>query len=245
MKKNQHLRLFGGVRPPLLLLMLGLILFVYTSPSQGALPPLQDDDPQLPRNPKLDSYLADVAATAEVSTADALSVAESGLLRLSGDRVQVQVVTHPPGMEVAREAIAEAGGEVTSAGYDAPAVSSGVPYYLRVQTEDQVGNQAEWTTLFTLLYDNQPPLISDLTPANGSVTTDAWTPISATLSDPVPGSGVQPVSTTLILDSQVVTPQVNTAEGFACTTAFPGLWAGGGYAHRHQPLRRGLQGGCR
>jgi len=36
----------------------------------------------------------------------------------------------------------------TSAGYDAPAVPSGVPYYLRVQTEDQVGNQAQtgpWT----------------------------------------------------------------------------------------------------
>jgi len=36
----------------------------------------------------------------------------------------------------------------TAAGYDTLAVESGVPYYLRVQTEDQAGNQAEtgpWT----------------------------------------------------------------------------------------------------
>jgi hypothetical protein len=89
----------------------------------------------------------------------------------------------------------------TSAGYDAPAVSSGVPYYLRVQTEDQAGNQAEWTTLFTLLYDGEPPLITDLAPPNGSVITDAWPLILASLSDPTPGSGIQPVSTTLIVDS--------------------------------------------
>jgi RHS repeat-associated protein len=92
-----------------------------------------------------------------------------------------------------------------------------VPYHLRVQTEDQVGNQAEWTTLFTLLYDGEPPLITDLAPPTGSVITDAWPLISASLSDPTPGSGVQPLSTTFILDSQVVTPQVNTAEGFAYT----------------------------
>jgi hypothetical protein len=70
-----------------------------------------------------------------------------------------------------------------------------VPYYLRVQTEDQAGNQAEWTTLFTLLYDNQPPLITDLTPPNGSVITDAWPLISASLSDPTPGSGACPACT--------------------------------------------------
>jgi hypothetical protein len=93
------------------------------------------------------------------------------------------------------------------------------------QTEDQVGNQAAWTTLFTLMYDGQPPLITDTSPSGGSVITNAWPVISATLSDPEPGSGacpehcrrVEPLSTTLILDSEVVTPQVNTAEGFAYT----------------------------
>jgi hypothetical protein len=49
------------------------------------------------------------------------------------------------------------------------------------------------------------------------VITTAWPVISATLSDPEPGSGVQPLSTMLIIDSGVVTPQVNTASGFAYT----------------------------
>jgi hypothetical protein len=67
--------------------------------------------------------------------------------------------------------------------------------------------------------DGQPPIISDTIPANGSVITTSWPIISATLSDPEPGSGVQPLSTTLIIDSEVVTPQVNTAGGFAYTPA--------------------------
>lgn len=58
-----------------------------------------------------------------------------------------------------------------------------MPYYLRVQTEDQVGNQAAWVTLFTLLYDDQPPLISDLSPPNGAVLDTPWPTISATLSE--------------------------------------------------------------
>jgi hypothetical protein len=50
-----------------------------------------------------------------------------------------------------------------------------------------------------------------------SVIPTAWPVISATLSDPEPGSGVQPLSTTLIVDSEVVAPQVNTTSGFAYT----------------------------
>jgi hypothetical protein len=73
------------------------------------------------------------------------------------------------------------------------------------------------TCLFTLRFDGQPPLISDTIPADGSVITTAWSVISATLTDPEPGSGVQPLSTTLIVDSEVVTPQVNTTSGFAYT----------------------------
>jgi hypothetical protein len=41
--------------------------------------------------------------------------------------------------------------------------------------------------------------------------------ISATLSDPQPDSGVQPLSTMLMVDTQVVTQQVSTATGFAYT----------------------------
>jgi hypothetical protein len=105
----------------------------------------------------------------------------------------------------------------TAAAYNPPAVPSGVPHHLRAQTADNVDNWSEWTTLFSLQYDDQPPLISDTIPANGSVITTSWPVISATLSDPEPGSGVQPLSTTLIIDSEVVTPQVNTAAGFAYT----------------------------
>ncbi|MEJ2559729.1 MAG: Ig-like domain-containing protein, partial [Anaerolineae bacterium] len=71
--------------------------------------------------------------------------------------------------------------------------------------------------LFSLQFDDQPPFISDAIPADGSVITTSWPVISATLTDPEPGSGVQPLSTTLIIDSQVVTPQVNTTGGFAYT----------------------------
>ncbi len=93
-----------------------------------------------------------------------------------------------------------------------------------MELQDNVGNWSVWTTLFSLqspkgryTYDGQPPLISDTIPANGSVITSAWPIISTTLTDPAPGSGVQPLSTTLIIDSQVVTPQVKTADGFAYT----------------------------
>jgi hypothetical protein len=65
--------------------------------------------------------------------------------------------------------------------------------------------------------DGQSPFSSDTIPANGSVITSAWPVISASLTDPQPGSGVQPLSTTLIIDSQVVTPHVNTTSGFAYT----------------------------
>jgi YD repeat-containing protein len=128
----------------------------------------------------------------------------------------------------------------TAAAYNPPAVPSGVPHHLRAQTADNVDNWSEWTTLFSLqspkgslplgqtrgyTYDGQAPLISDTIPADGSVITTSWPVISATLTDPStslrtgpePGSGVQPLSTTLIIDSEAVTPQVNTAGGFAYT----------------------------
>jgi hypothetical protein len=109
----------------------------------------------------------------------------------------------------------------TAAAYKPHAVLSSVPHHLRVQTKDQAGNWSAWTAppLFTFQYDSVPPLIGDLTPSNSSVITTAWPMISASLSDPAPGSGacpelcrrVQPLSTTLMVDSQVVTPQVRSA----------------------------------
>jgi hypothetical protein len=59
----------------------------------------------------------------------------------------------------------------SAAAYNPPAVPSGVPHHLRAQTADNVDNWSEWTTLFSLQYDNQPPLISDTIPADGSVIT--------------------------------------------------------------------------
>ena len=123
MRKNQR-SVLGRARLVLPLLLLSLVLFVRASPSQGALPPLQDDDP---RNPKLDSYLANVAATAEVSVAEAVSLAESGSIRLSGDRVHVQVVTHAPGLEGAIRTITEAGGEVTGVGFGDTLIQGWLP----------------------------------------------------------------------------------------------------------------------
>jgi hypothetical protein len=78
----------------------------------------------------------------------------------------------------------------TAAAYNPPAVPSGVLHHLHAQTADHVDNWSEWTTLFSLQFDGQPPLISDTIPANGSVITSAWPVISATLTDPAPGSGV-------------------------------------------------------
>jgi len=97
------------------------------SPSQGAHPPPQDDDAHPPRNPKLDSYLANVAATAEESVGEALSAAESGSLRISGDRVHVQVVTHQAGWEGAVQAMTEAGGEVTGVGFGDTLIQGWLP----------------------------------------------------------------------------------------------------------------------
>ena len=127
MKKNQGSRFGGRARLVLPLLMLGILLFTNASPSQGAHPPPQDDDAHPPRNPKLDSYLANVAAAAEESVGEALSAAESGSLRISGDRVHVQVVTHQAGWEGAVKAIAEAGGEVTGVGFGDTLIQGWLP----------------------------------------------------------------------------------------------------------------------
>jgi hypothetical protein len=61
------------------------------------------------------------------------------------------------------------------------------------------------------------PLSAILSLSTDRVITTAWPVISATLYDPQRGSGVQLFSTTLIIDSEVVTPRVNAAGGFTYT----------------------------
>jgi subtilisin family serine protease len=127
LKNNQGSQVVGKVRLILSLLILSLILFSNLSISQAATPPVQDDDPRSARNPKLDSYLASLAAAAESSPGEALALAEAGSLRLSGDRVHVQILTHAPGLEGATQAVAEAGGEVTGVAFEDTLIQGWLP----------------------------------------------------------------------------------------------------------------------
>jgi hypothetical protein len=84
-------------------------------------------DLKAPRSPKLDSTLAALAAAAEDSAQTALAWARSQSLRLSGDRVHVQIVTHAAGLQRAIQAVTEAGGEVTQVGNDAALIQGWLP----------------------------------------------------------------------------------------------------------------------
>jgi subtilisin family serine protease len=127
MMENQHSKFLGGAKLVLSLLILSLILLSNVSISQGASPPVGDDGPPPPRNPKLDSYLANVADAAEISVGEARALAESGSLRLSGDRVHVQIVTHASGLEGVIQAITEAGGQVTGVGFGDTLIQGWLP----------------------------------------------------------------------------------------------------------------------
>jgi len=120
--ENRHARFLAGAKLVLSLSILGFILLPNVSIIQGASPPVDDE-----RNPKLDSYLADVAAAAEVSVGEARALAESESLRLSGDRVHVQILTHAPGLEGAVQAMTEAGGEVTGVGFGDTLIQGWLP----------------------------------------------------------------------------------------------------------------------
>ena len=84
-------------------------------------------DQQVIKHPKLDSELAEVATVARASTAEAVNLAKSGSLRLSDQRVQVQITTHAPGLANAVKAVTEAGGEVTGVGYDNTLIQGWLP----------------------------------------------------------------------------------------------------------------------
>lgn len=127
----------GGLRLASPLLTLILISVLINVPNSVAAPPPPDDpddmiagtvrlppeafslppdfaaNVQTSKNPKLDSTMEALAVAARASTANAVALANSQALRLSGNRVLVQIVTHAAGLENAVEAVAEAGGEVT------------------------------------------------------------------------------------------------------------------------------------
>lgn len=79
------------------------------------------------RNPHLDSAMAGLAAALEISTEEALALADAQALRLSGERAHVQIVTHAPGMSRAVQAVVDAGGEVTVIGNDATLIQGWLP----------------------------------------------------------------------------------------------------------------------
>jgi subtilisin family serine protease len=127
LKNNHGSPGVGKARLILSLLVLSLTLFTNGSISQAATPPVQDDDPRSARNPRLDSYLAALTAAAESSPGEALALAESGSLRLSGDRVHVQILTHAAELEDATQAVAEAGGEVTGVAFEDTLIQGWLP----------------------------------------------------------------------------------------------------------------------
>ena len=90
-------------------------------------------------NSKLDSTMAGLAAAAKISAEEAVGLAKSQSLRLSGNRVHVQIVTHAPGLENALKAVAKAGGEVTGVGNDDTLIQGWLP----VDTLETVAAQAD------------------------------------------------------------------------------------------------------
>ena len=82
-------------------------------PSAGILSTQAQEEVKAQANPKLDSVMAQLAATARVSSREALSSAHAQALALSGERIQVQIATDAVGAEHAARAVLEVGGEVT------------------------------------------------------------------------------------------------------------------------------------
>jgi subtilisin family serine protease len=146
MSKNPPSSSSPRLRLLLLLPLTLMLLLINTSYSLGAPPPPEDRaaalaaDPRAARNPKLDSVLADVAAMARVSQAKAIAQARSQSLRLSGDRVHVQLVTEASVLQPAIHIVTQAGGEVTGVGYDDTLIQGWLPVNAleRVAARDEV-----------------------------------------------------------------------------------------------------------
>jgi len=78
-------------------------------------------------NPKLDSTMVSLAAAAQDSTQKAIALARARSLKLSGNRVHVQVLTHAAGLENAIKTMTKAGGEVTGVGNDDTLIQGWLP----------------------------------------------------------------------------------------------------------------------
>lgn len=143
--------MMGKMKTVLFLLLLPLVavLVGYTSQAGAAqptgeseppfatvkLPPAAQSAPLLPatavkpatKHPKLDATLAAIATAAESSPTQALNLAASQQMRLSGERLHVQIITHAPALQAVAQAIAEAGGEVTGTGNSGTLIQGWLP----------------------------------------------------------------------------------------------------------------------
>jgi hypothetical protein len=142
MSKNSSSSSSPRLRLLVLLLLTPTLLLINTPYSLGA-PPSPEGraaGPRAVRNPKLDSVLADVAAVARVSEAKAVARARSQSLRLSGDRVQVQLVAEASVLQPAIHIVTQAGGEVTGVGYNDTLIQGWLPINAleRVAARDEV-----------------------------------------------------------------------------------------------------------
>ena len=119
-------------RLALLLFVACVILFAGVAPALAAPPPPDGQVSQAgappARHPKLDSSLAALAGAAQVSIANAKTLADSKLLTLSDSRVQVQIATHPAGLPNAVQAVSDAGGEVTGVGWGDTLIQAWLPF---------------------------------------------------------------------------------------------------------------------
>ncbi len=128
---------------------------------------------QTAKNPKLDSALTGLVAAAKVSSTAAKELAESQSLRLSDNRVHIQIVTSPAGLAQVTKAVAEAGGQVTGTGFSDTLVQGWLPIAAveRVAAQDDV------------YYIRRPPQVYSLenlyvgnstTEALAAINTPAW-----------------------------------------------------------------------
>jgi subtilisin family serine protease len=146
MSKNSSSSSSPRLRLLLVLLLTPSLLLINTPDSLGAPPPPEERaaglaaETRTARNPKLDSVLADVAVVARVSEARAIAQARSQSLRLSGDRVHIQLVTEASVLQSAVHIVTQAGGEVTGVGYDDTLIQGWLPVNAleRVAARDEV-----------------------------------------------------------------------------------------------------------
>jgi FG-GAP repeat len=64
--------------------------------------------------------------------------------------------------------------KVTTAGFNAPAVSGVAINYLRVRTRDSAGGLSDWVTLFKFMYDGQPPTAASVASESTGTVNGAW-----------------------------------------------------------------------